>query len=325
MPFILAVLLSFIPAFAYAAIAYWLDRFEKEPAHLLFGAFIWGALVATGGAIIWTSVLQLSAEALTGDAALADLTGTTLFAPIVEESLKGLAVAIIFVAFPDEFDSVLDGMLYGAITALGFAATENVLYLFFAGYGDGGYPSMFALFILRVILGGWGHAVYTSFIGIGLAVARLRRGVAVKLIAPLLGWIVAVFVHALHNSMAVFLAGTFGLGGLAATFAIDWLSWVVALGVVLWAIFRERRWIREYLREEVAIGLLTPEQYRTAGSIRAQISARMRGPEARRFYETCSELAQKKHQLAILGDERGNMAHISRLRSQLAELRQNVS
>jgi RsiW-degrading membrane proteinase PrsW (M82 family) len=320
MAFTLAVLLSFIPAFAYAAIAYWLDRFEKEPAHLLFGAFIWGALVATGGAIIWTSVLQLSAEALTGDVALADLTGTTLFAPIVEESLKGLAVAIIFVAFPDEFDSVLDGMLYGAITALGFAATENVLYLFFAGYGDGGYPSMIVLFVLRVILGGWGHAVYTSFIGIGLAVARLRPGRAVKLIAPLLGWVVAVFLHALHNTMATFLAGAFGLGGLAATLAVDWLSWVVALAVVFWAIFRERRWIREYLQEEVASGLLTPEQYRTACSIRGQLGARMRGHQARRFYETCSELAQKKHQLAVLGDERGNAARISRLRSELAQL-----
>lgn len=320
MAFALSAILSFVPAFFYAWIVYWLDRFEKEPARLLFGAFIWGALVATGGAIIWTSVLQLSAEALTGDAALADFTGTTLFAPIVEETLKGLAVTIIFLAFPDEFDSVLDGMVYGAITALGFAATENLLYLYFAGYGDGGYLSLFVLFVLRVILGGWGHAVYTAFIGVGLAVARLRPGRAVKIIAPLLGWLVAVFLHALHNTMATLLAGNFGLGGLAATLAVDWIGWAIALGVAIWAILRERRWISQYLQEEVEQGTISPSQYQTASSLRRQLSARLRSKESRRFYEICSELAQKKHQLAVVGDEGGNNARIARLRAELSQL-----
>jgi RsiW-degrading membrane proteinase PrsW (M82 family) len=316
----LSVLLSYVPAFCYAWFVYWLDRFEKEPKRLLFGAFIWGAVVATGGAIIWTTVLQLSTEALTGDSALAEFTGTTLFAPIVEESLKGLAVTIIFLAFPDEFDSVLDGMVYGAITALGFAATENVLYLYFAGYGDGGYGSLFILFVLRVILGGWGHAVYTAFIGVGLAVARLRPGRTIKIVAPLLGWMVAVLLHALHNSMATLLVGSFGLGGLAATLGIDWIGWGIALCVAAWAILRERRWIREYLQDEVAQGTLRYAQYQTAGSLRGQIGARMRSKEARRFYELCSELAQKKHQLVVLGDERGNTARIARLRAELQRL-----
>lgn len=320
MAFALSVILSFVPAFFYAWIVYWLDRFEKEPARLLFGAFIWGALVATGGAIIWTSVLQLSAEALTGDAALADFTGTTLFAPIVEETLKGLAVTIIFLAFPHEFDSVLDGMVYGAITALGFAATENLLYLYFAGYGDGGYLSLLVLFVLRVILGGWGHAVYTAFIGVGLAVARLRPGRAIKIIAPLVGWLVAVFLHALHNTMATLLAGNFGLGGLAATLAVDWIGWAIALSVAIWAILRERRWISEYLQEEVDQGTISAGQYQTACSLRRQVGARLRSRESRRFYEICSELAQKKHQLAVVGDEGGNSARITRLRAELAQL-----
>lgn len=230
MAFLIAVLLSFVPAFFYAAIVYWLDRFEKEPAKLLVGAFLWGAMVATFGAIIWTSVLQLGVGMLVGDAA-ADVAGSTLLAPVVEEVLKGLAVALIFVAFPHEFDSILDGMVYGAITALGFAATENVLYLYFLGYQEGGYAEMIALFVLRVILGGWGHAVYTAFIGVGLAAGRLYRGPAInKLIFPLIGLIVAIFLHALHNGMAVFLAGSAGLGGLAALLLVDWLGWAVALG-----------------------------------------------------------------------------------------------
>lgn len=320
MAFFVAILLSFVPAFIYAAIVYWLDRFEKEPRHLLVGAFLWGAFIATLGAIVWSSVLQFGVAVFTGDRFVAEVTGATLIAPFVEETLKGLAVAIIFLAFPHEFDSVLDGMVYGAITALGFAATENVLYLFFGGYMQDGYPGMFALFVLRVILGGWGHAVYTAFIGIGFAVARLQRSWPVKLIAPLAGWGVAVFLHALHNTMAVFVAETLGLAGLAATLMVDWISWVVVFAIVIGEILRERNWMRVYLREEVERGTISAEQYRIATSIRGQFLARMGGKASWQFYETCAELAQKKHQLETLGEERDNTARIAALRAQLASL-----
>ncbi|RRR66129.1 MAG: protease PrsW [Candidatus Viridilinea halotolerans] len=319
MAFFLAVALSFIPAFVYAAIVYWLDRFEKEPMRLLVGAFIWGAVVSTLGAIIWTSVLQLGIGLLVGDVA-ADIAGTTILAPIVEEILKGLAVALIFLIFPHEFDSILDGMVYAAITALGFAATENVLYLYFLGYQDGGYDEMFVLFFLRVILGGWGHAVYSAFIGIGLAAARLTRNPIGKFFFPLLGLVVAIFLHALHNSMAVFLVSAAGLSGFVALLLVDWFSWLVALVVVLWAIWREQRWMQEQLRDEVAMGILSEAQYRTASSIMGQTRARMRGRDARHFYNACANLAQKKHQLARFGEENGNSARIAQWRAEVARL-----
>lgn len=321
MPFLLAVLLSFGPALLYAAIIYWLDRFEKEPRRLLLGAFLWGALVATIGAIIATSVLQLGVELVTSSAALAELSGTTLLAPIVEESLKGLAVALIVLIFPHEFDTVLDGIVYAAVAALGFAATENVLYLYFAGYEEGGgYPGLITLFVLRVVLGGWGHAVYTAFIGMGLAVARLNRSWAVKLMAPLLGWCVAVFLHGLHNTMATLAGASESLGLLGATLLVDWTGWAAALGIVVWEIFRERRWMRDYLADEVERGTISPAHYRAACSLRAQLSARVGSRAARRFFEACAELAHKKRQLATLGEERGNSARVERLRAELARL-----
>lgn len=324
MMFALAVVLSFGPAFFYASIVYWLDRFEKEPLRLLVGAFLWGAVVATIGAIIATHVLQLGVELITGSAALADLTGTTIFAPLVEESLKGIAVLLIVLVFTHEFDSVLDGIVYAAITALGFAATENVLYLYFQGYATDGLPGMIGLFILRVLFGGWGHAVYTAFIGIGLAVARLQQGWLIKLVAPIFGWSVAVFLHALHNSMATFLGEQMGLSGLLVTLLVDWTGWAVALALVIWAISRERRWLRSYLAEEVQLGVISAEQYQAACSVRARLGARMQGRAARKFYVTCAELAQKKHQLATLGEEHGNSARVATLRASLARQAQLI-
>lgn len=327
MAFVVAVVLSFVPALFYAFVIYWLDRYEKEPRMLLGGAFFWGAIVATIGAIIASMVLQAGILMITGSETLTDVSGTTIIAPVVEETLKGLAVAIIFLLFRHEFDSILDGIVYASITALGFAATENVLYLYFQGYVEGdGWSGLLALFVLRVLLGGWNHAVYTAFIGIGLALARLSRRGCVRFIAPFAGWVVAMIVHAVHNTMAVFLGAQPSLSKLAAILLVDWLSWLVMFAIIIWAIVREKRWITTYLREEVSQGIITQKQFDTARSSWSQTLARLgslskgRYGVTRRFYQLCAELAQKKQQYATHGDERGTLIRIETLRGQLAEL-----
>jgi len=318
--FVAAAVLSFVPAFIYAAIAYWLDRFEKEPRRLLFGAFLWGAFIATLGAIVWTGLAQASLAIFIGEAT-AEVAGTTLLAPLVEESLKGIAVVIIMLAFPEEFDSRLDGMLYAAITALGFAATENLLYLYFFGYAEGGMGGLLTLFVLRVVLGGWSHAVYTAWIGLGLAMFRLHPNRIVRLVSPAAGWLLAVCLHALHNTMAVFLAGELGITGLGLTLLVDWSSWVVVLGLVIWEIRREQQHIATYLAEEVAAGIISPAHYAAAKSFSGQFRNRLRSVAASRFYEACAELAHKKHHLATgVGNRRDTIARIHQLRAEIARL-----
>jgi RsiW-degrading membrane proteinase PrsW (M82 family) len=324
MAFIVAVLLSFIPAFFYSFILYWLDRYEKEPIWLISGAFAWGAFVSTIGALILSIIFQTGIYLFTGSEGLTNVAGAVIIAPLVEESLKGIAVLLVFLIFQQEFDSVLDGIVYAGIVGLGFAATENVLYLFFMGYQEDGLGGMLALFFLRVILGAWGHAVYTSLIGVGVAVARLHHSPLVKVGALFAGWAAAVMLHALHNAMATFLAGALGIGGLAVMLLVDWTSWAFMFGIIVWAIFREGKHIRHYLREEVEQGIISPDQYRVAYSTVQQTRARFnallsgRRRTTSQFYQICAELAQKKHQLATLGEERGNSAAIVHLRQELA-------
>jgi protease PrsW len=324
MVFLLALALSFIPAFIYAAILYWLDRFEKEPRRMLLGSFLWGAFIATTGAIIWSSIFEIGILAFTGSEAVTDLSGATIVAPVVEECLKGLAVLLIFLAYRHEFDSVLDGIVYAGITALGFAATENVLYLYFAGYEEGGIFSLIILFVLRVILGGWGHAVYTAFFGIGLAVSRLSNNRAVRIFAPIVGLLVAIGLHALHNTMATVAVVVAGGYGLLATLLTDWVTWLVALAIIVWEIRRERGWITTYLQEEVAQGIISQAQYSKARTIWGRLRGGSGGQAARRFYQACAELAHKKHQLKQRGDEGGNRARIAGLQAELARLAPQV-
>ena len=115
--------------------------------------------------------------------------------------LIGLAVLLVFLFFRTEFDSILDGIVYAGVVALGFAATENTIYIW-RGYNAGGWQGLFQLVFIRVILVGWQHPVYTAFTGIGLAFARMNRSVLVKFFAPIIGFSLAMLTHSLHNTLA---------------------------------------------------------------------------------------------------------------------------
>jgi len=117
----------------------------------------------------------------------------------------------VFLVFHREFDSVLDGIIYAGVAALGFAATENTYYIFTYGFQESGWSGLLSLTFIRTILVGWQHPFYTAFIGIGLATARINRNWLIKIIAPLLGWALAMFTHAFHNTVASFTSGFAGL------------------------------------------------------------------------------------------------------------------
>ncbi len=245
---------------------------------------------------------------------------SSIAAPIVEEGLKGLAVLTVFLLFRSEFDSILDGIVYAGITALGFAAIENALYAYVFGYREHGMEGMYAVLFVRGILGGWDHPMWTAFTGIGLAAARLTRNVKVKIFAPMGGWVVAVLGHSLHNT----LLELFRTLGLLSALLADWSGWILIFVVMVWATRREKSWIVKNLRDEVGQGMITAAQYRIACSSWAQYGARLRAlfkgryRITRRFYRATADLAFKKEQLKFDGED--TKATIDHLRTELAHL-----
>lgn len=316
MALMVAIFLSFTSAFLMVLFINWLDRYEKEPILLMIAAFLWGVVIAAGGAYIINTVLGISVYVFTGDDVMADISTVVIFAPFVEEFLKGLAVLIVFFLFRKEFDSILDGIIYAAMVALGFAATENAIYII-RGYDAGGWAGLIELAWIRLVVVAWQHPFYTAFIGIGLAVARLNRNILVKLIAIPAGFSLAVFAHALHNGMAVFLPDILGR-------LTDWMGWFLMGGFILWMVFHERSLVEKHLAGEVTLGLLTPSQYESALSPFTMSFAIFSGFATHRFYQACGELAHKKEQFSKLGDESGNAAIIAALRAELAHLKPQV-
>ncbi len=312
---------GFAPMFLFAYILYWLDRYEKEPIVLLGAVFAWGMIVAAGGAYILNTLFGVTIFVVTGSESVSDLAMGSISAPIVEETLKGMAVLLVFLIFHREFDSVLDGIIYAGVAALGFAATENSIYIW-RGFEAGGWAGLLQLTFIRVILVGWQHPFYTSFIGIGLAMARLNRSLAIKMIVPVVGFGIAMLTHSIHNTLASFADGLTCLFGLF----LDWSGVLFMFAVILWATWVERANIIHHLREEVEMGLISKAQYQTASSALARglacFSALFNGrySATTRFYQTCAELAHKKEQLRRLGQRDGAVSLIQQHRAELAQL-----
>lgn len=322
MAFLVSLFFGFVPMFMFAVLVNWLDRYEKEPKLLLGAAFLWGVVIAGGGAFILNTAFGIGIYALTGSEGAAEFGTTSIVAPLIEEGLKGLAVLVVFLLFRKEFDSVLDGVVYAAVTAMGFAALENVLYIYRNGYLQSGWEGLWTLVIIRVILVGWMHPFFTAFTGIGLAIARMSRNVLVKIIAVPTGYAIAVTAHAFHNTFSGLIGGVQGF--VAGTF-VDYLGYAAMIVFIIWMIAYERNILKRNLRDEVANGLISQKQYTSATSFfqtNAHFSALTSGTyrSTARFYQVCGELAHKKEQLAKVGDENGNTKIIETLRAELTQL-----
>ena len=313
---------GFVPMFVFAAFVNWLDRYEKEPKLLLGAAFVWGVVIAGGGAYILNTVVGIGVYSITGSISAADFSTTSIAAPIIEEALKGLAVLVVFLMFRKEFDSVLDGVVYGAITAMGFAAIENVLYIYRNGFQEAGWEGFWTLVVIRVLLVGWMHPFFTAFTGIGIAVARISRNTFVKIIAIPAGYTVAVMTHAFHNTFSSVIGGG---GGFVLGLIADYLGYALMVVFIIWMIVHERNILKRQLVQEVNNGAISAKQYHTAISFfqtNAHLSALTSGSfrSTSRFYQVLGELAHKKEQVARVGEEGGNTKIIENLRTELVQL-----
>src|SRR5438309_8187768 len=105
-----------------------MDRHHDDPWRLVLVAAAWGAIVATSlvvwGETVWESSAQHTLVPGPGlDTSLAFMAG------ILEELAKGVAVLLLFLVMRNEFDDVVDGIVYGAAVGLGFNYLESISYM----------------------------------------------------------------------------------------------------------------------------------------------------------------------------------------------------
>lgn len=293
----LAALLAAVPVGPVVGCLMWLDRYEPEPRSLLVAGLLWGAFVATAAALVFQGI------GLVGGAS--DRDALEWLAPATEEVTKGAFLVLLLWWRRHELDGVLDGIVYAGMVGIGFAFTENILYLAAAydgtdGLGPGGTTALAGVFIMRCLVSPFAHPLFTAFIGIGVGLAISSKPPVVRLLAPVAGLVVAVLLHAAWNSAT--------LNGTEHFFAVyGTLMFPVFLAVVAFAIYRhrsERGLLAEALADAAARGLLPETDIAWLVDLRARRHARA---WARRQGGTPAERAMREYQAAAI--ELGYLHH----------------
>ncbi|MBL8149651.1 MAG: PrsW family intramembrane metalloprotease [Blastocatellia bacterium] len=253
--------LAFLPAPFYLMMLLWMDRYDPEPAWAIAGAFAWGGLFAVFVSFIINTIFGTVAAAFVGGP-VGDSLGAIISAPIIEEGSKGLGVVLLLIFLRNEFDDILDGIVYAGVIALGFATVENVLYYGRSFNQAGGVGLIFILF-LRGVLSPFAHTLFTAMTGIGCGIARETHNKALKIAMPILGYFGAVFLHCLWNTIASLV----GIGGFLIAYFIIWVPlFLIFFGVMIYMAKREVGIIKQMLAVEVARGLISPQQLELVGS-----------------------------------------------------------
>lgn len=147
-------------------------------------ATVWGGSAAIGCALLANQGL-ISLWAKTAGVHFASNWSSSLSAPLNEEVLKLCGVVMVVLAAPGLIRGPLDGMVFGALTGLGFQAVENVTYGLDNIVQSGATDPVGAVtnsFLVRLSTAVGSHWAMTAVAGAGIGYlvlyGRSRRGVA---------------------------------------------------------------------------------------------------------------------------------------------------
>lgn len=266
--------LALIPLTLVLLAVRWLDRWEPEPRGVLWFAFLWGSGVSVLVALLLNEIGADYFLERTGDPTLALELTATFVAPLVEETAKGVGILLVLLARRRYFDGPVDGVVYAATVAAGFAFSENVLYF---GQAETGLASVF---VMRAVLAPFAHVLFTACIGIALGIASRRRSGAAVTVAFPLGVAAAVALHALWN-----LSTALGTGFLTLYVLVHVPLFAGAVALAVWLGGQEAEAIRARLSEYAAAGWFLPHEVAMLASQRERRRARgwaaRYGPQAR--------------------------------------------
>src|SRR5882672_8665974 len=290
---IIGLICATLPVPIYVMLLLWIDRYESEPLWMLTTTFLWGALVAVFIAIILNTVNGAIITAATNSTQIGENFGAVISAPIVEESAKAFILFVLFFWKKDEFDGIVDGIVYAGMVGLGFAMTENVLY-----YGravQGGLGGLTLIFILRGMAAPFSHPLFTSMTGIGLGWARQSMNGFVKVVAPVLGFMLAILMHATWNGSLTYGGG---LGFFVAYFTIMGPAFIITLMVIFFSLRREGRIVRQFLYPDYQSGFFSQLEYDKLCSVRGRMGMswkvlRTRGVSMWRTRMRCNQIASE--------------------------------
>lgn len=276
---LIGVAAAILPVPVLVACFLWLDRYEPEPLKYLIFCFAWGAFVSTAASL----TVNDYAAGRFADWGLPDALTGVLVAPFIEELTKALGPILLLVFRRREWSGITDGLVYCGLSAVGFAMVENILYLGGLGYASGadrygpatGIQQVIAIFILRILLFGFAHPLFTSMTGVGLGIAARTADRRVRVLAPIGGLLLAMMLHGTWNLLPTLTQAT----GEALIMLYGFLGLMVPVffgmvGLAVWLRAWEGRLTERTLPDYVRAGWLSPPEVAALSSLGRRHAAR---------------------------------------------------
>ena len=191
---------AFVPPLLFLGVVRRTERYGREPWARVLRTFSWGAVFAVIIAILLEIVLFALYQridrvyVISGQIPnLVTIVLALVIAPVVEEFAKGVGV---YFARP-MIDEPEDGLVYGAASGFGFAASENLLYGLATLTEFGLGPSLLVIAV-RSVSSALLHASASATFGYGIGLSRVFPNVG----SPLRYYLAAVAMHSTFNFLA---------------------------------------------------------------------------------------------------------------------------
>lgn len=175
--------IAIAPGSAIALYVYLRDKYEKEPLALLLKSFFAGFFVIVPAALIelWFKQTFALSESIASIAL-----NNFVFIGLTEELSKFICLYVVAYSKPD-FNEPFDGIVYAVMVSMGFATSENILYVM-----DGGLH----VAVLRIFTAVPAHASFSMLMGYFVGLAKFKKHGSRYL---LLGVITAALFHGVYD------------------------------------------------------------------------------------------------------------------------------
>ena len=181
--------LALAPALAIMIYIYIKDKYEREPVKLLLKNFGLGATASIVITLIIGLVLKLIFPTADPLSVAEQFFKAFIIVALVEEFSKYIIVRY-YAQRNKEFDEPFDGIVYAVMVSMGFAALENILYVYQFGMANG---------IVRAFTAVPAHASFAIIMGYYMGKAKFAPTKKEKIKLNLTGLFAATLFHGAYD------------------------------------------------------------------------------------------------------------------------------
>lgn len=180
------LLLAIAPVSIIILYVYFKDKYEKEPMRLLGYNFLLGAFVSVFITTLLYVIIEIPFPLNTPDSILEQFIKAFFVVGLSEEFSKYIIVR--YYAQPQkDYNEPFDGIVYAVMVSMGFATTENIMYVIHGGM---------EVAIIRAFTAVPAHAVFGILMGYFMGRAKFSDN---RILLNLTGFFLAVFFHGAYD------------------------------------------------------------------------------------------------------------------------------